>query len=94
MTECKSWKTAIRRFFKSLTDYPEFNGWQDGILESCENGQGRKEKKKMKRYSLYFTSKSRYKKALSLMYKKPSIYNEIVGGLSGSKQYYISWRMQ
>lgn len=55
---------------------------------------GRKEKKKMKRYSLYFTSKSRYKKALSLMYKKPSIYNEIVGGLSGSKQYYISWRMQ
>lgn len=37
MTECKSWKTAIRRFFKSLTDYPEFNGWQDGILESCEN---------------------------------------------------------
>lgn len=38
MTECKSWKTAIRRFFKSLTDYPEFNGWQDGILESCENG--------------------------------------------------------
>lgn len=26
MTECKSWKTAIRRFFKSLTDYPEFNG--------------------------------------------------------------------
>ena len=38
MTECKSWKTAIRRFFKSLADYPEFNGWQDGILESCENG--------------------------------------------------------
>ena len=38
MTECKSWKTAIRRFFKSLTDYPEFNGWQVGILESCENG--------------------------------------------------------
>lgn len=48
----------------------------------------------MKRYTLYFTSKSRYKKALSLMYKKPSIYNKIVGGLSGSKQYYISWRMQ
>ena len=62
--------------------------------ENNRNGQGRKKKKKMKRYSLYFTSKSRYKKALSLMYKKPSIYNEIVGGLSGSKQYYISWRMQ
>lgn len=22
------------------------------------------------------------------------VFNEIVGGLSGSKQYYISWRMQ
>lgn len=48
----------------------------------------------MKRYTLYFTSKYRYKKALSLMYKNPDTYNEIVGGLSGSKQYYISWRMQ
>lgn len=48
----------------------------------------------MKRYTLYFTSKSRYKKALSLMYKKPSIYNEIVGGIVQPKGYYISWRMQ
>lgn len=32
--------------------------------------------------------------SLALNNEKPSIYNEIVGGLSGSKQYYISWRMQ
>ena len=38
MTDCKSYKTAIKRFFKSLKDYPEFDGWEEGLLESCENG--------------------------------------------------------
>jgi len=38
MTDCKSYKTAIKRFFKSLKDYPMFGGWEEQLLESCENG--------------------------------------------------------
>lgn len=63
MTECKSWKTAIRRFFKSLTDYPEFNGWQDGILESCENG--------------YFSDKETYFEGGKSVYCKGGYFWEV-----------------
>lgn len=39
MTECKSWKTAVRRFFKALaTVYPEIAEWEEGLKESAENG--------------------------------------------------------
>ena len=38
MTECKSYKTAIRRFFKALEGDSRFDGWREGIEESCENG--------------------------------------------------------
>lgn len=38
MTECKSYKTALNRFFKALENYPQFAEWKDGILESCECG--------------------------------------------------------
>lgn len=63
MTECKSWKTAIRRFFKSLTDYPGFNGWQDGILESCENG--------------YFSDKETYFEGGKSVYCKGGYFWEV-----------------
>lgn len=38
MTDCKGWKTAVKRFFKALENRPEFSGWKETILESCENG--------------------------------------------------------
>jgi hypothetical protein len=38
LTECKTWKTALNRFFKALENVKEFDGWKDGIIESCENG--------------------------------------------------------
>lgn len=38
MTECKSWKTAVNRFFKALENVPEFDGWKDFLRESAENG--------------------------------------------------------
>lgn len=38
MTECKSYKTALRRFFDSLKDIPEIAEWRDCITESCECG--------------------------------------------------------
>ena len=63
MTGCKSWKTAIKRFFKSLTDYPEFNGWQDGILESCENG--------------YFSDKETYFEGGKSVYCKGGYFWEV-----------------
>jgi len=39
-TFCKSYKTAIKRFFKVLSDLDEgvFSGWAECMLESCENG--------------------------------------------------------
>lgn len=39
-TACKSYKTALRRFFKVLTENNEtvLSGWYAEILESCENG--------------------------------------------------------
>ena len=39
-TACKSYKTALRRFFKVLTENSEtaLSGWYAEILESCENG--------------------------------------------------------
>lgn len=40
MTECKSWKTALRRFFKALdpNNAEEFKGWYECMRESAENG--------------------------------------------------------
>lgn len=39
-TACKSYKTALRRFFKALTENGEslISNWYAEILESCENG--------------------------------------------------------
>lgn len=38
MTECKSWKTALRRFFKSLSSVPELSDWYEYLRESAEYG--------------------------------------------------------
>lgn len=40
MTECKSWKTALRRFFKALDpdSAEEFDGWCECMRESAESG--------------------------------------------------------
>lgn len=38
MTKCKSWETALRRFFKAVQDVPDLAEWADGLRESCENG--------------------------------------------------------
>lgn len=38
MTECKSYKTALRRFFKALANVPEVSGWYEDMSESAENG--------------------------------------------------------
>lgn len=41
LTECRSWKTALRRFEKQFKDVDENAGitdWVEGIRESCENG--------------------------------------------------------
>lgn len=37
LTECKSWKTALRRFFKMLTE-DIFEGWKECMEEAAENG--------------------------------------------------------
>lgn len=36
--ECKSWKTAIRRFFKALADNVLFDGWKECLEECVDNG--------------------------------------------------------
>ena len=37
-TECKSWKTALKRFAKAFAQVnPEIQGWIDCMKESCEN---------------------------------------------------------
>ena len=38
LTECKSWKTVLRRFFKMLGNDGIFEGWKETIEESIENG--------------------------------------------------------
>lgn len=38
ITECKSYKTVIGRFFKGLENESAFDGWKDCLFESCENG--------------------------------------------------------
>lgn len=40
MTECKSWKTALRRFFKALDpdNSDVFSGWYECMKESAEGG--------------------------------------------------------
>lgn len=38
MTECKSWKTAVKRFFGALEGDARFEGWKDSVAESAENG--------------------------------------------------------
>ena len=38
LTECKSYKTALRRFFKALADIPAIVEWLPGMLEAAENG--------------------------------------------------------
>ena len=37
VTNCKSWKTALRRFFNNLPE-DKTHGWYDCLLESAENG--------------------------------------------------------
>lgn len=38
-TECKSYKTALRRFKKTFAQVnPEIEGWVDCMRESCESG--------------------------------------------------------
>ncbi|MDO4649364.1 MAG: hypothetical protein Q4B26_12010 [Eubacteriales bacterium] len=37
-TECKNWKTAVRRFEKTFKSVPELEEWFECIRESCENG--------------------------------------------------------
>lgn len=38
-TECKSWKTALRRFAKTFKEVnSEIEGWVDGMRETCEAG--------------------------------------------------------
>lgn len=37
MTDCKSWKTALKRFFSVLSE-PVFNGWYESMRECAENG--------------------------------------------------------
>lgn len=37
-TECKSYKTALRRFEKTFASVPEIKEWVEGIRESCESG--------------------------------------------------------
>ena len=38
-TECKGWKTALRRIEKAFADvYKEVPAWVECIRESCENG--------------------------------------------------------
>lgn len=38
MTETKSWKVALNRFFKAIGNDPDFDGWKECIVECCENG--------------------------------------------------------
>ena len=41
VTECKSWKTALRRFWEALdpnNDTPALDGWREGMTEAAENG--------------------------------------------------------
>ena len=39
MTECKSYKTAVKRFKKVFDNYdPIIPGWTDGFMESYESG--------------------------------------------------------
>lgn len=38
MTECKSWKTALNRFFRAVANIPELAGWEPDVRESCESG--------------------------------------------------------
>lgn len=38
LTFCKTWKTAVNRFFKAIENETEFDGWKDCIIESCNNG--------------------------------------------------------
>ena len=41
LTECKSWKTAVKRFFKAIGNDPDFEGWEECIRESAEAGSFR-----------------------------------------------------
>lgn len=38
VTECKSWKTALKRFFKMIGDEAGFEGWYECLRESAESG--------------------------------------------------------
>lgn len=38
MTKCKSWKTAVKRFFGALEGDERFSGWKESVTESAENG--------------------------------------------------------
>ena len=38
MTSCKNYKTAVRRFFKALKEFPELSEWEEDVIESCKSG--------------------------------------------------------
>jgi hypothetical protein len=38
MTECKSYKTALRRFFKALANVPEVSGWYEDMKNAADGG--------------------------------------------------------
>lgn len=38
MTECKSYKTALRRFFKALVNVPEVSGWYEDMKNAVDGG--------------------------------------------------------
>lgn len=39
-TKCKSWETAVKRFFKAIeeTSHEELKEWKEGFFESCNSG--------------------------------------------------------
>lgn len=38
ITDCKNWKTAVKRFFNALGNDERFDYWKECIIDSCENG--------------------------------------------------------
>lgn len=38
LTECKNWKTALRRFFNAHPDQRVVDDWRECMIESAENG--------------------------------------------------------
>jgi hypothetical protein len=38
ITECRSWKIALRRFFEALGEDSRLEGWYESMREGAENG--------------------------------------------------------